>query len=157
MSRGFFEIGIWHPKSSENVGTLWRSAYQLGASGVFTVGARYRRQASDTVKTDRQIPMRHFSDIDDLLRTLPRGAPLVAVEMGGKPLTTFKHPPCAIYLLGAEDHGIAPDVLARCHHMVSLEAARTASYNVAIAGALVMYDRVFSGKSLTYAERRVEW
>ncbi len=147
---GFFEIGIWHPKSSENIGTLWRSAYQLGASGVFTVGARYRKQASDTLKTDRHIPLRHFADIDELIRTLPHGAPLVAVEIGGKPLTGFKHPPSAVYLLGAEDHGIAPEVMAKCHRTIALDSVRTASYNVAVAGALVMYDRVFSGKPLVH-------
>ncbi len=29
---------IVHPKSCENVGTLWRSAYQLGASVLYTIG-----------------------------------------------------------------------------------------------------------------------
>jgi len=36
---GYFEIGILHPRNSANVGTLWRSAYQLGASGIFIIGA----------------------------------------------------------------------------------------------------------------------
>jgi tRNA(Leu) C34 or U34 (ribose-2'-O)-methylase TrmL len=44
----YFEIGIYHPKTRNNVGTLWRSAYQLGASGLFTIGRRYERQSSDT-------------------------------------------------------------------------------------------------------------
>lgn len=32
-NRGYFEIGVYHPKTPMNVGTLWRSAYQLGAAG----------------------------------------------------------------------------------------------------------------------------
>ncbi len=36
----YFEIGIFHPKTKENIGTLWRSAYQLGAAGIFTIGKR---------------------------------------------------------------------------------------------------------------------
>lgn len=30
----YFEIGIFHPKHGENIGTLWRTAYQLGAAGI---------------------------------------------------------------------------------------------------------------------------
>lgn len=139
--RGFFEIGIFHGKSTANVGTLWRSASQLGAAGIFTVGRRYPQQASDTLKTFRHIPMRDYLDMDALVAALPYSTPLVAVEMGGTSLLDFKHPERAVYLLGAEDHGLPPAVLARCHHTISLPSVRTASFNVAVAGALVMFDR----------------
>lgn len=36
--RGYFGIGIFHGKSSENLGTLWRSAAILGADFIFTIG-----------------------------------------------------------------------------------------------------------------------
>jgi tRNA G18 (ribose-2'-O)-methylase SpoU len=141
MSRGFFEIGIYRGKTPANVGTLWRSAYQLGASGIFTVGRRYPQQASDTVKAHRHIPLREFLDLDALLAAQPYGCPIVAVEMGGRPLQSFVHPERAIYLLGAEDNGIPASALARCQHVVSLPSVRTQSYNVSVAGSLVMYDR----------------
>jgi tRNA G18 (ribose-2'-O)-methylase SpoU len=140
-NRGFFEIGIYRGKTPANVGTLWRSAFQLGAAGIFTVGRRYPKQASDTVCAHRHIPCREFADFDALIAGLPLGAPLVAIEMGGRPLHGFAHPERAMYLLGAEDHGIPPSLLARCHHVVSLPSVRTASFNVAVAGALVMFDR----------------
>lgn len=139
--RGFFEIGIYRGKCVPNVGTLWRSAYQMGASGIFTVGKRYPNQASDTVKANRHIPCREFVDFDAFLEALPYGAPIVAVEMGGKPIARFTHPDRAVYLLGAEDNGIPASVIARCHHVISLPSIRTESYNVAVAGSLVMYDR----------------
>ena len=141
-TRGFFEIGIFHSKTPANVGTLWRSAYQLGAAGIFTVGKRYPDQASDTVKAHRHIPSREFRDFDAMLAALPYGCPIVAVEMGGRPLARFSHPERACYLLGAEDHGIPASVLARCHHVVSLPSVRTESFNVAVAGSLVMFDRM---------------
>lgn len=140
--RGFFEIGIYRGKTPANVGTLWRSAYQMGAAGIFTVGKRYPKQATDTVHAYRHIPCREFEDFESLLYGLPYDCPLVAVEMGGRPLQSFKHPERAVYLLGAEDHGIPQELLKRCHHVVSLPAVRTASYNVAVAGSLVMYDRL---------------
>lgn len=138
---GFFEIGVYHPKTETNIGTLWRSAYQLGASGIFTVGRRYKPQASDTYKTIRNIPLRHYASMEDFSQ--PHAAQLIAIEMGGIPLSEFKHPRMGIYLLGAEDHGIPPCVLEKCQHVISLESVRQASYNVAIAGSIVMYDRLF--------------
>jgi len=140
--RGFFEIGIYRGKTPANVGTLWRTAFQMGAAGIFTVGKRYPNQASDTVQAWRHVPCREFADFDMLLAGLPKSCPIVAVEMGGRPLAKFAHPERAVYLLGAEDHGIPPAILARCHHIVSLPAIRTASYNVAVAGAIVMNDRL---------------
>lgn len=141
MTRGFFEIGIYRGKTPSNVGTLWRSAFQMGASGIYTVGRRYPVQASDTVKAHRHIPCREFLTFDDLLNGLPLSCPIVAIEMGGRPLDKFTHPESVVYLLGAEDHGIPSAILARCHHVVSLPSVRTESYNVAVAGSLVMYDR----------------
>lgn len=141
MARGYFEIGIFRGKTPANVGTLWRSAYQLGAAGIFTVGRRYPQQASDTIKAHRHIPLREYLDLEAMLAAQPYGCPVVAVEMGGKPLASFSHPERAIYLLGAEDRGIPTATLARCQHVVSLPSIRSNSYNVAVAGSLVMFDR----------------
>ena len=63
--------------------------------------------------------------------------------MGGKNLKEFHHPERAIYLLGAEDHGIPPAILKKCQHTVSLKSVRTESFNVAVAGSIIMYDRIF--------------
>lgn len=143
--RGFFEIGIYRGKTPANVGTLWRSAYQLGAAGVFTVGKRYPMQSSDTTQAHRHIAMREYLDEEAFLNAQPYNCPIVAIEMGGKPLSKFAHPERAVYLLGAEDHGIPAKLLERCQHVVSLESIRTASFNVAVAGSLVMYDRMVKG------------
>lgn len=142
---GYFEIGIFHPKTSENVGTLWRTAYQLGASGIFTIAQRCKPQSSDTPKAWRHIPLRQFAGWDDFLAAQPYDAQLVGVEMGGRSLDTFCHPERAIYILGAEDHGLPPSVIERCQHVVTLPSVRVDSYNVAVAGSLVMYHRYITG------------
>ena len=140
--RGYFEIGIYQGKTEENIGTLWRSAYQLGASGIFTIGRRYRRQSSDTSKAFRHIPLRHYTDYADFTHHRPLGAVLVGVEMGGIPLKEYVHPEQAIYLLGAEDYGLPEPIREKCNHIVSIESLGLPSYNVAVAGSLVMYDRM---------------
>ena len=57
---GYYVIGIYHTKTECNVGTLYRSAYQLGAAFVFTIGRRYKKQASDTYNTTLHIPLYHY-------------------------------------------------------------------------------------------------
>ena len=140
--RGYCEIGVYHTKHQVNIGTLWRSAYQCGASGVFTIGKRYQEQASDTCKTTRHLPLRHYLTLNEWHTALPHGALVIGVEMGGEDLWTMTHPAKAVYLLGAEDHGLPPAVRAACHRIVSLKAVRIPSYNVAVAGSIVLYHRL---------------
>jgi tRNA G18 (ribose-2'-O)-methylase SpoU len=140
--RGFFEIGVYHPKTETNIGTLGRSAFQLGAAGVFVIGRRFRPQSSDVPKSFQHIPTRSFDSLDEFWSAIPHGTRVVAVEEGGCLLRQFRHPQQAIYLLGAEDHGLPPGVLKRCHEHVTLGSVSYSSYNVAVAGSIVMYHRV---------------
>jgi tRNA G18 (ribose-2'-O)-methylase SpoU len=146
--RGFFEIGIYHTKTEVNVGTLWRSAYQLGASGIFTIGKRYKKQSSDTMKSWKQIPLRHYETFDDFKEHMPLDCQLIPIEMGGHPLSNVVHPERAIYLLGAEDYGIPKEITEKCKLVISLESVGQNSYNVAVAGSIVMYHRFMTGKKI---------
>lgn len=141
MRRGFFGIGIFHAKTEENIGTLWRSAAILGASFIFTIGKRYRSQASDTMKAPRHIPLFHYHDWDDFFRHVPNDCPVVAVELAKNsiPLESYYHRERCIYLLGAEDHGLPQNILDRCTETVQLLGDYC--MNVATAGSIVMYDR----------------
>lgn len=150
MSRGYFGIGIWHGKTEHNIGTLWRSAHLYDAAFIFTVGQRYKMQASDTPKTRRHTPMFEFASIDDLIAHLPYSCPLVGVELDprAEPLDSFRHPERACYLLGAEDHGLPKAVLDRCHSIVQIETPRPESMNVAVAGSLMLHHRFATSKAL---------
>ena len=139
--QGYFEIGIYFPRTAENVGTLWRSAYQLGAAGIFVIGPEPRRQPSDVVQAEKRIPMRHYADFDAFLAARPRGAQLVGIEMGGTPLAEFSHPLRAVYLLGSESNGLPYEVMKKCDQLVEIESINYPSYNVAVSGSLVMYHR----------------
>lgn len=146
MTRGWFAIGIEHTKTETNVGTLWRTALSFGAAYVFTIGRRYKRQASDTTEAWRHIPLIHYADLDAFLAALPYDAPVVGVELlpTATPIGAYQHPQRAIYLLGAEDHGLSARAIDRCHHHVVLPGAFC--HNVAVAGAMVMYDRINKAK-----------
>ena len=140
--RGYFGIGVYHPKTEVNIGTLLRSADAFGAAFVFTVGRRFRKQASDVWKSWRHIPVFEVADIDGLRRWLPFSCPLVGVELDerARMLSAWSHPERACYLLGAEDHGLPPDVRAACHSLVQIPGA-SRCLNVASAGSIVLYDR----------------
>lgn len=141
QGRGFFAIGIEHGKTLPNLGTLWRSANIFGAAFIFTVGARYKRQRSDTLKTPRHVPLFAFRDLDDLVEHLPDSCPLVGAELDSRatPIARYGHPERACYLLGAEDHGLTKAAGERCHQLVQLPGRF--SLNVAVSGSLLMFDR----------------
>lgn len=143
---GFFAIGIEHTKTEQNVGSLWRSAHSFGAAFLFTIGRRYKRQCSDTSKAWRQVPLLHFATLDDLLEHLPLECRLVGVEQCDRSVdvASYRHPERAVYLLGAEDHGLTARALERCHDVISIDTPRC--LNVAVAGSIVMSERHYRGR-----------
>ena len=60
--KGYFGMGVYRPKCTENVGTLWRSAYLFNASFIFTIGRGYKKQPTDTIKATRNIPLFYYFD-----------------------------------------------------------------------------------------------
>ena len=140
-TRGYFGIGIENTKSKANIGTLWRSAYCLDASFIFVIGNRYKHQVSDTVKAMRHIPMYHYDSFDDFYKNMPKDCRLIGVDNLPKArnLSDYNHPERAIYLLGAEDHGLSKKALDMCHGLVKFESRHCV--NVSVAGSIIMYDR----------------
>jgi tRNA G18 (ribose-2'-O)-methylase SpoU len=140
--RGYFGIGIYSGKYEVNIGTLWRSAYQLGASFIFIINRRYKKQCSDTMKVWRHIPLLQFETFEDFKSMIAYDCPIVCVEFNDKSenLKDFKHPERCIYLLGAEDGGI-PKHIYKEYKTIEIPSQRQQSYNVAMAGTIVMYDR----------------
>ena len=143
--RGWFGIGIYHGKRAVNIGTLWRSASILGADFVYTIGRRYQKQPGDTMDATRHIPLYNYVDLDDLIAHLPQGGTLVGVEMlpQARALSEIVHPERAVYLLGAEGHGLSNDAIQRCHMLVRLPGDRP--MNVSTVGSIVLYDRTVRG------------
>jgi len=141
--RGYWGIGVYHPKKEHNFGTILRNAYAFGASFVYTVGPRFRRQAADTARAWRHVPVFRYESVDDLLTHLPYSCRLVGIELMEEAvyLPRFSHPERACYLLGAEDYGLPREVIARCDHAIRIPGAAYC-LNLATAAAIIMYDRV---------------
>jgi tRNA G18 (ribose-2'-O)-methylase SpoU len=137
----YFGIGIQNGKTPENLGVLWRSAQNLGATFIFTIGNRYAKQACDTHNAVKSIPYFHYDTFEVFFENLPKGARLVGVELdeNASELESFAHPRRCVYLLGAEDHGLSSKVIEKCHHLIQFKSQK--SLNVAVAGSIIMYDR----------------
>jgi len=152
-ARGYFAIGAERMSKSLNLGNLMRSAHGFGASFTFTVGATYRalEAFADTSKTQLHLPHYNWSSLEEM--ALPQGCKLVGVELldTAIDLPSFRHPLKAAYVLGPEQGSLSDELLARCDHVVRIPTSFCV--NVAMAGAIVMYDRT---RSLArFAERPV--
>jgi tRNA G18 (ribose-2'-O)-methylase SpoU len=142
--RGYFAIGAERISKPMNMGNLLRSAHAFGAKFFFTIGAHPRafEAKSDTSKAVHHLPVYHWAHADEM--TLPLSCKLVGVELieGAIDLPSFRHPPHAAYVLGPELGVLSEALLSRCDHVIKIPTAFC--INVAIAGAIVMYDRVRS-------------
>ncbi len=143
---GYFGIGCLNMKTHFNYGTLFRTAQIMEAGFVFLIGKRFKKQASDTMKSWRHMPVFEYEDIGDFNNHRPYGGRLVGIEMlnTATPISTYQHPKQALYLLGAEDHGLTEKAIELCDDIVYLPGER--SLNVAVAGSMVLYDRFIKTK-----------
>jgi tRNA G18 (ribose-2'-O)-methylase SpoU len=141
-SRGYFGIGAERISKSLNLGNLMRSAHGFGASFTFTIGATYQalEARADTSKGAQHLPHYDWRNVEEM--QLPQGCRLIGVELLDEAidLPSFRHPHRAAYVLGPEKGSLSAELLARCDQVVKIPTRFC--INVAMAGAVVMYDRV---------------
>ena len=94
-----FTIGIMGGKVEKNIGTLWRSGFQMGADSVFVIGERFRSESKKrrndkmlrikqnrghVMAGDSTVPLNEFADWNAFASAaLASESSLVAIEMGG--------------------------------------------------------------------------
>jgi len=153
QSRGYFGIGAERISKSLNLGNLMRSAHGFGASFTFTVGATYQalEAQADTSKGTLHLPHYNWKTLNEL--ALPSGCRLVGIELLDQAvdLPSFRHPIKAAYVLGPERGSLSEELIEKCDYTIRIPTKFCV--NVAMAGAIVMYDRI---KSMSrFAERSV--
>ena len=140
--RGYFGIGAQGISKPMNLGNLIRSAHAFGASFVFLVDAHYTigSALSDTSQAEAQLPLYRFASVEELV--LPGRCLLIGVELLDEAveLPSFRHPQNAAYVFGPERSSLSPEMVARCDHVVKIPTRFC--INIAVAGAIVMYDRM---------------
>lgn len=138
-------LGLMAVGDPGNVGTLIRTAEAAGVRGVLIgpetadpFGPKSVRASAGSVL---RVPIAAVGDGEvDELGAL--GWDVVAtVGDGGEPLETHRWAPATVLLVGNEAAGLASETVAHCDAAVTIDHEPTVeSLNVAIAGALVMFD-----------------
>lgn len=133
---------------------MLRTGHAFGAAFCFTVGAGWDARAgrtADTADTPAHVPLWRFASVGEVV--LPRECVLVGVELLDEAvnLPSFRHPLNAAYVLGPERSGLSAPMRARCRHLVRIPTRF--ALNLAVAGALVLYDRLLQHGR--FAERPV--
>lgn len=139
-----FAIGIDNFKYNQNVGTLMRSAANLGADWIFTIGNPYKRQSSDTVDSAQHLSVKNFTTAYDLAQYCKENDyNIVGIEINdqAKNLISFDHPVNSVYILGKESSGLTKETKLLCDCLVQLDTKYC--MNVSCIGSIVMYDRIF--------------
>ncbi|MEN2991585.1 TrmH family RNA methyltransferase [Tistrella sp. BH-R2-4] len=139
--RGFFAIGLEAVTRPMNAGTLFRAAHAFGAAYAFAIsdaGLTRKAAQADTSTSNRHLPFFRLPAIEGLM--LPDRAMLIGIEIDDAldSMPYIPHPEQAVYLIAPE--GLSADARRRCSAVVRLPGRL--ALNPAMAGALVMYDRM---------------
>jgi tRNA(Leu) C34 or U34 (ribose-2'-O)-methylase TrmL len=143
--RGFAAIGLHHPKTAHNVGSVLRAAGCYGASLVCLAGRRFEKASTDTQKQHRHTPLIRCADLKDVI---PHGAVPIAVELpdGLDPfgeatsLPEYQHPERAFYIFGPEDGTLGMAVTSWCKDTIYIPTRHC--MNLAATVNVVLYDRM---------------
>lgn len=141
-ARGYFAIGAERISKAMNLGNLVRSANAFGASFVFLIDAQYDRRTAKSDTSNAEVAVPVYDVASPAALQLPRGCRLVGVELVAEAidLPSFRHPLQAAYVFGPERGSLSPALLERCDHVIKIPTRFCV--NLAVAGAIVMYDRM---------------
>lgn len=139
--RGFSAIGLYRPKTPENVGGALRAASIYGCAMFAIEGERNPRirHGTNTTRTERHMPVIF---VDHLIDVLPYDCPMVVIELrpNAKPLPTFRHPERAFYIFGPEDGSVGSRHIEHARHVVYVPGR--SCMNLAACVNVVLYDRL---------------
>lgn len=141
--RGYAAIGLWNVKTSANVGSALRAAFNFGAAMLVVSGRRYRSSPTDVHHTTRHIPL---IQVADLHAAVPFDCVPVAVELieGARSLCDYTHPQRAFYVFGPEDGTLGKTVLSWCRDVVYIPTNHC--LNLGTCVGIVLYDRMVKAR-----------
>ncbi len=134
--------------NTANLGAIVRTAAALGVDGIILgpgcCDPFYRQAVRQSMGAVFTVALLRPADLDACLLSLQRehGIELIAtvLDEAATPLPQCPRPRRMGLLLGSEDHGLEPAVLARCDRRVTIPMQRgTDSLNVAASAAVFLY------------------
>jgi TrmH family RNA methyltransferase len=129
-------LALWHVADPGNVGTLIRTADAFGASVALSedcadpTGPKALRGSAGAIF---RVPLGRFDQAE--------GRRVALAAHGGEALDRVELGEGTVFVLGAEREGLPDEVTASCDVVASIPlAAGAESLNVAVAGAVALYE-----------------
>jgi RNA methyltransferase, TrmH family len=130
-------VALWHVGDPGNIGTVLRAADGLGPAFVTLSAGSADPTSPKALRASAgavfRVPLGEFEDSPD-----PK---IALVAHGGTQLAEVELRERATFVLGAEREGLPSDVVARCDTVATIPlAAHAESLNVAVSGAIALYE-----------------
>lgn len=133
-------------RSPFNVGSIFRSADSFGIQEIWVVEGTASVTHPRAVKSARgcidTVRYQYFSESDLIEKLTENGTPLFALELGGESLESFPFPSSGAAVIGSEEMGVSPALLALCDSSlgrVSIALGGTkGSLNVSVATGIML-------------------
>jgi TrmH family RNA methyltransferase len=134
-------LALWRVADPGNVGTLVRAADAFGAGVALSRGCADPTSPKALRASMGALFRVPLADFDE-----PAGMRVALVPRGGVPLPGLAVDGEVVFVLGAEREGLPREVLERCEVQSSIPQPGDAeSLNVALAGAIALYERSRTG------------
>ena len=130
-------------RSPYNVGAVFRSADSFGIKKIILIeetaspdhphARRTSRGCTDTVEWE------YMSEEEAVSYLTSCNMPVLALELGGEDINTYKFPSYGVAILGNEEFGISPALLKCCTDRITIPTAGTkGSLNVSVAAGILL-------------------
>ena len=130
-------------RSPYNVGAVFRSADSFGIKKIILLeetaspdhphARRTSRGCTDTVEWE------YMSEEEAVAYLTSCNLPVLALELGGEDINTYKFPSSGVAILGNEEFGISPALLKCCTDRITINTAGTkGSLNVSVAAGILL-------------------
>ena len=130
-------------RSPYNVGAVFRSADSFGIKKIILIeetaspdhphARRTSRGCTDTGEWE------YMSEEEAVSYLTSCNMPVLALELGGEDINTYKFPSCGVAILGNEEFGISPALLKCCTDRITIPTAGTkGSLNVSVAAGILL-------------------
>ncbi len=128
-------LALWRVADPGNVGTLLRTADAFGAGVALSEGCADPtgpKAVRASMGAIFRVPLSAFEE--------PAGKRVALVARGGTPLPELVVDGEVVLVLGAEREGLPPEMLERCDEQATIPQVGGESLNVAMAGAIALYE-----------------
>ena len=128
-------LALWRVSDPGNVGVLLRSADAFGAGVMLSEGCADPfgpKALRAAMGSTFRVPLLEFD--------VPAGSVALVAE-GGTPIGEVELERYSTFLLGSEREGLPEEIVARCDVKATIPVRNVESLNVAMAGAIVLYER----------------